>query len=148
LRPQTIWFGANDACLPARAQHVPLQKFKDNLHALVSSAEALGPATTVLLMTPPPISEPARVVSSNAKWGYDPDRVPDRKVEVTKQYAEAVKEVAETARVGIVDIYEAVESEALKIGNGDRDAGLQKFLEDGLHLTGDGYRVRRSSHPL
>lgn len=35
----TVFFGANDACLPDRCsafQHVPLHEYKQNLHSIVS----------------------------------------------------------------------------------------------------------------
>ena len=35
----TVFFGANDACLPNRCsafQHVPVHEYKDNLHSIVS----------------------------------------------------------------------------------------------------------------
>lgn len=43
----TVFFGANDACLPDRYaafQHVPLDEYKHNLRSIVSSFKVLIPA--------------------------------------------------------------------------------------------------------
>ena len=49
----TVFFGANDACLPDRYaafQHVPLDEYKQNLHSFVSSFKVpIHPFTSVSL---------------------------------------------------------------------------------------------------
>ncbi|KAE8686435.1 GDSL esterase/lipase [Hibiscus syriacus] len=42
----TVFFGANDACLPdgyAAFQHVPVDEYKQNLHSIVSSLKVPSP---------------------------------------------------------------------------------------------------------
>jgi len=136
-----IWFGANDAALPSRAQHNPIPDFTAHLRAMIDLAPARCP---VLLLTPPPISEPALLVWVRSKYG--PDSTLDRKVEVTASYAHAVRQLAAEADsparpVVLVDLYTALEDEARRIGSGDREVGLSVLLEDGLHLAAPGYKV-------
>lgn len=54
---------------------------------------------------------------------------------MTRQYAEAVKEVAVKEGVHFVDVWTAIDTKAREEG------GLAKYLSDGLHLTGAGYEV-------
>ncbi|CAM8940135.1 unnamed protein product [Rhodiola kirilowii] len=54
----TVFFGANDACLPNRCsgfQHVPIDEYKKNLQAIKR-----WPATEVILISPPPIDDEVR----------------------------------------------------------------------------------------
>ena len=50
-------------------------------------------------------------------------------------YAEAAKEVAKEAGVYAVDTWTAITQAA------EREGGLSKYLSDGLHLSGEGYKV-------
>jgi lysophospholipase L1-like esterase len=63
IRILTIWFGANDACVPPSPQHVPLPKFISNLKDMISLAKSSNstsgndtPETRILLISPPPVS--------------------------------------------------------------------------------------------
>lgn len=87
----TVFFGANDASLPDQVQahqHVPLKEYQSNLRAIcayfkvklwaylgfgclglvahlsvawVLRSQERWPSTAVILITPPPIYEPARI---------------------------------------------------------------------------------------
>lgn len=60
----TVCFGANDASLPGRAsalQHVPLPEYRDNLRAICALLAAAWPSVVVILITPPPVHDAARV---------------------------------------------------------------------------------------
>lgn len=72
----------------------------------------------------------------------------DRTCERTKEFALACAEVVQEANssnkigsVGLVEVHDAMEEVARVLGEGDRDKGLETFLNDGLHLTGEGYKV-------
>lgn len=141
VRLLTIWLGANDAAqLPTR-QHVPLARYRANLRTLVRTVAApdsprYSPATHVLLLTPPPVSEAMWARRQAAK---DPPRVLDRRFEVTRAYADAAREVAAEEGVHVVDVWTAIWEKAE-----EKEDRLSAYLADGLHLTAEGYKVRRS----
>ncbi|KAJ8699788.1 isoamyl acetate-hydrolyzing esterase [Pleurotus ostreatus] len=61
IRLLTIWFGANDACIKPSPQHVPLDKFTENIRAIVQmitspSSGYYSPDTKIILITPPPVN--------------------------------------------------------------------------------------------
>lgn len=60
----------------------------------------------------------------------------DRYFEVTKAYAESVREVARSEGVALVDVWTSLWEAA-----GEDEKSLSKFLVDGLHLNAEGYRV-------
>jgi hypothetical protein len=85
-----------------------------------------SPETRIVLITPPPV---------NTKQWVMPDS--PRVFETTKSYAEAVKEVGEKEDVPVADIWTPIFD-----GAGRSEEGCEKYLSDGLHLNGDGYKVR------
>lgn len=56
----TIWLGANDACPPEYAAHVPIARYEENLRFFVESilSEPRMEGTRIVLITPPPINVP------------------------------------------------------------------------------------------
>ncbi|KAF9009422.1 SGNH hydrolase-type esterase domain-containing protein [Cyathus striatus] len=138
MRVLTVWFGANDACIKPSPQHVPLPKFIANLKQIVSmihSSESsyYSPDTRILFMTPPPVNTYQRRADLENR---NPPLKLDRLFDTTKEYAEAVKNVAEEAKVGLVDVWSAL-WEAV----GKDEKSLSKVLTDGLHLNADGYGI-------
>ncbi|KAF1841516.1 SGNH hydrolase, partial [Cucurbitaria berberidis CBS 394.84] len=147
VRLVTIFFGANDASLPnTTGQHLPLPTFAQNLKALVQNPAIQAHANIkLLLITPPPIDE----------WAFDSWDEPGksaRKAEVARAYAEAVVQVGKELQVAVANLWSACMVEAGwddKCGgwplSGDRRAerseGLARLLTDGLHLSGDGYKI-------
>ncbi|KAI0713412.1 SGNH hydrolase [Earliella scabrosa] len=138
IRLLVIWLGANDAALPVRDQHVPLERFKANLSKFVwhvSSPESprYSPDTRVIFMTPPPVNADQWAARQAAK---DPPGPRDREFEVTKTYAEAVKEVGTKEGVAVVDLWTTIYDAAGRV-----EKELSKFLTDGLHLNEAGYAI-------
>lgn len=134
----TIWFGANDACLPFHFQHVPLEKYADNLRQfihMVSHPDSAwySPETKIILITPPPINSHQWRANLEAR---DPPLQMDRQFDVTAAYAQAVRDVGKEKNVLVVDAFQALWDVA-----GHEEQGLSKYLSDGLHLTVDGYEV-------
>ncbi|EPQ54261.1 SGNH hydrolase [Gloeophyllum trabeum ATCC 11539] len=132
----TIWFGANDACIPPSPQHVPLPTFSANLSKLINLVKSPdspyhSPSTRVILITPPPVNTYQRGADLATR---NPPLDLDRKFEVTQQYAEAVKEVGAKEGVPVVDIWSSIWEAAGKV---ERD--LSRYLNDGLHLNAEGY---------
>lgn len=91
-----------------------------------------SPETQLLLITPPPVDSSVR---NRDLAERDPPRQPDRDSERTRQFAEAVKEVAVASKLPVLDAWSLIDAAAA------RDGGLGKYLNDGLHLTPAGYQV-------
>ncbi|EIW60746.1 SGNH hydrolase [Trametes versicolor FP-101664 SS1] len=138
VRLLVIWFGANDAAPPPKAQYVPLDRFRANLRTMLWTVRApesawYSPDTRVVLMTPPPVSTGQRGRAQRAK---EPPRENDREFETTRRYAEAVSEVGKAEGVPVVDLWGRLYEAA-----GRDEVGLEGFLTDGLHLNEKGYAI-------
>lgn len=128
----TVFFGANDACLPNRCsafQHVPLREYKQNLRSIVSFLKKRWPTTRILLITPPPIDEEGRL---RHPYIENPTNEPERTNEAAGAYAKACVEVAGEFGLPVIDLW----------------AKMQQFpdwqnayLRDGLHLTRSGNQI-------
>lgn len=145
-RLMTIWFGANDAVVPGGWQHVPLERFRANLKAIVErvrdpKSKWYSPQTRIVLMSCPPVVVAARHAAQIAKWkefgsqGEHP--WPDRNPENTKKYAMAAVEVGKELGVTTLDVYHALCDAA----GSEEQSALGRFLYDGLHLNSEGYGV-------
>jgi len=134
----TIWFGANDACIPPSRQHVPLSKFSANLSRLVQIIKSpdsshYSPNTRIILFTPPPVNTYQRSADLASR---SPPLELDRKFDVTKAYAEAVKEVGKKEDILVLDTWTALYEAADR-----QEKQLEKFMDDGLHLNVAGYGI-------
>lgn len=104
----TIFFGANDAALPDRTsakQHVALDVYTNNLRSMVTYLRKEGGVRRVILITPPPVSEPHRIVHAKETYGIDLPLGSERTLEVTGRYAEACRELAREMDVPCVDLF-------------------------------------------
>lgn len=138
IRLLTIWFGANDACVKPSPQHVPLDKFTENIRTIVQmitspSSAYYSPDTKIILMTPPPVNTIQRSADLASR---NPPLALDRKFDVTKLYADAVKSVADEEKIALLDVWTTFWEAA-----GSEEA-LSKYLSDGLHPSALGYDVR------
>ncbi|GLE04882.1 hypothetical protein PINS_up013863 [Pythium insidiosum] len=122
----TLWLGANDAALPdgpSFHQHVPLEDYKKNLHALVAMFKQTAPQAKILLITPPPVDDEARRrMSKTGKL--------DRSNAAAGEYAKACKEVAAAEKIEALDLYTYF--------NAFPTAERNACLIDGLHLSKKG----------
>ena len=92
-----------------------------------------SPTTRIIFITPPPVNTFQRRADLESRV---PPLALDREFEVTKAYAESVREVARSADVALVDVWTALWEAA-----GEDERSLSKFLRDGLHLNAEAYRV-------
>ncbi|KIY51023.1 SGNH hydrolase [Fistulina hepatica ATCC 64428] len=134
----TVWFGANDACLKPSPQHVPLPQFVTNLKTIVNmvhdpQSPFYSPDTKIILITPPPVNTHERGANLASR---DPPQALDRKFDVTRSYADAVKGVAAELDLPVVDVWTTLWKAA-----GEDEHGLSKYLADGLHLNEAGYHL-------
>ncbi|PBP17839.1 ubiquitin carboxyl-terminal hydrolase 19 [Diplocarpon rosae] len=150
-----LLLGSNDACLPDNptGQHVPLEKYRANLEGILTHPSIIAHDPTILLVTPPPINEVHLQEQDFAKG----QAAVSRHQAVTAKYADVVRHIAEDAtnkKVVLVDLWAALMKEAARftpnyvddgtiIGSLEKgdNQGLRALLNDGLHLTGAGYRV-------
>lgn len=95
------------------------------------SSEYYSPKTRILLFTPPPINTFQRGAELASRV---PPQALDRKFEITKAYADAVKDVGRDLGVPVLDVWTAVFDAA-----GREEKQLAKFMDDGLHLNAEGY---------
>jgi isoamyl acetate esterase len=127
---QMIFFGANDACVPGRTQHVPLGRYIENLKVLCLHPSVVAHTAQVILVTPPPVNE-HQMDATQVEQSYP--TIP-RTAAHTKKYADACREVAKDLG------WQAFMSKAgWKEGEpltGSKDVEnneeLQKLLRDGM----------------
>ena len=121
--------GANDAALQQAqpSHHVGLAEFSANLEALVAHVRAVygASAPPVVLITPPPVDEAARVRANHERFGTPTDAPAERRLDVTAGYAAAT--VALSARLGcpVLDAFTSFQ----------QDADWRSYLDDGLHFA-------------
>ncbi|CAD6240515.1 unnamed protein product [Miscanthus lutarioriparius] len=129
----TVFFGANDASLPNQVQahqHVPLQEYQSNLRAICAYFKERWPSTAIILITPPPIYEPARI--RDMYGDDDPSRQPERSNEAAGAYAQACIAVATELNHPVIDIWTKMQ----EFPDWQTDA-----LSDGLHFTPAGNKI-------
>lgn len=132
------------------AQHVPIDKYKENLTKIITHARIQAHSPMILLTTPPPLDE-----LQMGKFDKVYARKPNRLAAVTQQYAEMAREIAhENPGVILLDLEKAIMDKAISMTDGilptdprlgtfenGKSGGLDRLLVDGLHLNGEGYRV-------
>lgn len=131
---------------------MPLAKFKSNLSFLVThQLLKVHQNLRIILITPPPCCDHILGRIERAAAPSVPSS--QRKAQTTRKYAEAVKEVGNDLQVPVVDLWTAItracgndtccDGADQVTGSLDRQRSskLSKFLYDGLHLSGEGYRV-------
>ena len=152
-----ILLGANDSCLPTSptGQHVPLEKYRENIRKIITDPCVTAHNPTILLVTPPPINE-EHLEIEDLKKGYPSIT---RQQSVTAKYAEVIREISEEfkdRKVFLLDLWAALVKEAatqthlassvdgetlLGSKSGGGDSGFRHLLVDGLHLSGSAYAL-------
>ncbi|CAG8918518.1 unnamed protein product [Penicillium salamii] len=141
----TIFFGANDACVPGHSQHVPVDQYKENLKAIIQHPATVAQNPRIILISPPPVNEYQLEGFDAAKDTPHPSRTAN----FTKLYAAAALEVAASLKVPAVDLWSAFmkptgwhEGQPL-IGSRDAPSNetFASLFTDGLHLSSAGNRL-------
>lgn len=155
-----VLLGANDAALevPENSQHVDVDKYEEYLTAIVTHPHITAHAgVKILLVTPPPLDE-MRVAELDVAAGY-PHAL--RRARISAAYAEAARRVAAAAAAApgggivLIDLWKALMDVAVaktpgfdaSLGGmlGDPACGqrghLEHLLPDGLHMSGEAYRI-------
>ena len=104
--PQTVFFGANDACLPGSSskQCCPLPEYVQNLKDIVTHPTVTAHNPRIILITPPPINE-YKLEAADREKGYVEAR---RSAENTRMYATACREVGEELGIAVLDFWSIV----------------------------------------
>ncbi|RAH70583.1 SGNH/GDSL hydrolase family protein [Aspergillus aculeatinus CBS 121060] len=145
VRLMTLWFGANDSCLPAFNQYVPLEQYKENLKRIIQHPATVAQNPRILIITPPPINEYQLEFFDKGKGNPHPTRTNQN----AKVYAEGARDLAASLGIPVVDVWTAFmtavgwkEGQPL-VGSRElpNDEKFARLFTDGLHLTGEGYRI-------
>lgn len=126
-----ILMGTNDSVLPGNPHHVPVEDFKNNLHELVRDVSTLVPSAAVIVVSPPPCSQ--QLLNDKSSKLSKSGRA--RSNEAVESYVAAAQDIVSSINlplVKFVNLYDALTETALPI---------EKYLTDGVHLSGEGYKV-------
>jgi lysophospholipase L1-like esterase len=145
--------GANDAVvpLPTTTQHVPIDRYKENLIKIITHPIIRGHNPKILLVTPPPLDE-IRTTELDLAWGHAEST---RQSKISAEYSQKARDVAaEVPGVVLIDLWQAVMDKAISMTDSfavggpllgspecGQQGGLKDLLPDGLHMSGDAYRV-------
>lgn len=152
-----VLLGANDAALPRAVdnQHVPLAQYEANLTRILTHPNIQAHAPKIILVTPPPLNG---FHLGELERESTPGAPTSRQARTTAQYVDAARRVANAVPgVVLVDLWTALMDRAIQRTPGwdmwtrsllgdeqdqnSQQAYLRELLTDGLHLTGEGYRV-------
>lgn len=103
IRILTVFFGANDACLPGNLQHVELQTYVDTIKAIFQYPlfqERAARKTHIIIITPPPINE--------HQLPQAPDGSSQRRAGITSQYARAAVQAGRAYGVHTLDFWSII----------------------------------------
>ena len=127
----TLFFGANDACIPGERQHVPVQEYGENLTRIVQDIRRIAKEQSssdidfpIIIMTPPPIDQDAWKKYLNL---FDHN---DRRNDLAREYGMEAKRVAKLLNCPVLDTWELL--------GGDNLTRFGQHLCDGLHLGESG----------
>ncbi|KAJ9150870.1 GDSL Lipase/Acylhydrolase family protein [Pleurostoma richardsiae] len=149
-----VLLGANDAAvpMPENSQHVTLERYKKNLKAIITHPNITAHKPKILMVTPPPLDE-IHITKLDLAWGWPRST---REAKISASYSEAVRQVAQDVPGTIlIDLWKALMDYAISktpgfdasLGAwlGDPACGQRGYLEhllpDGLHLSGEAYKV-------
>lgn len=150
-----VLLGANDACLPLPTNHqrVPMDEFRRNLTSIITHPTITSHKPKILLVTPPPLDE-IHLTKLDLASGH-PSAT--RKAKNSAAYSQAVRDIAaeHSDTVTLIDLWKGLMDRAVEktpgfdpssgVMLGDPECGLRGYLEhllpDGLHLSGESYRV-------
>lgn len=101
VRLVMVFFGANDACVPGNAQHVPLNEYLACLKAIAQHPSVRAHHAKILLVTPSPVDE-HQLEPDDLATGYSGLQ---RTAVNTKRYADACRDLGKQLDIPIVDLW-------------------------------------------
>lgn len=106
---------------------MPLDQYTANLRRIVQRLRDLG-VPAVVLVTPPPVSEPHRLLHVLATYGVQLETA-ERTNAAAGQYAQACRALGAELGLPVVDLWARVQAV---------EGWAERLLCDGLHLTPEG----------
>jgi len=122
-----IFFGANDASIETLTS-VPLNKYRDNLTAMVNYAKSKIKNIKIILITPPPVHEKTRRKNALKEGFIKGDQPSPNNTKNVIEYAEVIKELGKTYGIPVVDLW-------LSNNKNSFLPVRSKDFIDGLHLS-------------
>ncbi|KAI0592951.1 SGNH hydrolase-type esterase domain-containing protein [Biscogniauxia sp. FL1348] len=147
-----VLLGANDAALPlpTNTQHVPIDQYKENLIKIITHEHITAHNPKILLVTPPPLDQ-LRLEELDRAYGHEEVT---RQAAVSAAYSEMCRKVAsEVPGTVLIDLQKAIMEKAIALtpdfdtngpplGHpGGKRGALESLLPDGLHMSGEAYKV-------
>jgi lysophospholipase L1-like esterase len=138
-RIAVIQFGINDSAVdvwktpPADGPRVPLERYEANLRYFVQTLKRRN--ASVVLMTSSPLRWTPKLREMYGKAPYNPEH-PGGFNALLVPYCEAARRVAREEGAELLDIQQAFEEQARKLG-----VGVDAFLSDGMHPNDEGHRL-------
>jgi len=154
IRFLTIFFGANDARLPGTPggpdQSVPVEEYRQNIQRMVRHPAVLAHENIrIILITPPPIDERKSQKADQEKY-RSLGVMMRRSAQNTAAYAQAIRELGQELEIPVLDIHKSIlarcgySHSSTPMGGSAEvppNVSLQEFLVDGLHFSGEAYRL-------
>ncbi|KAK8026540.1 hypothetical protein PG991_003596 [Apiospora marii] len=151
-----VLLGANDAALEldTASQHVDEEDYRSNLKTIITHPNITAHSPKILLVTPPPLDEIMAEMQDKEKHGQAV-----RQAAVSAKYSDIARQVAaDVPGTVLIDLQKAIMEAAIaatpdlddkglsKAGlplgyPGSVRGGLEQMLPDGLHMSGQAYRV-------
>ena len=122
-----VFLGANDAVLDGERQHVPIDRYLENMKWIIEEIKRKFPQVPVILISPPPC-----LVEDWREHRRQQNRKCDRTEEQTANYARGLVELARELHLPVVNLIQQFQN----ISNED----LNTYFCDGLHFTAKGNR--------
>ncbi|OJD35059.1 gdsl lipase acylhydrolase family protein [Diplodia corticola] len=131
VRLMTVFFGANDACVPGGSskQHVCLEAYTQNLRAICMHECVKAHSPALIIVTPPPVNE-RKMEPVDILKGHNGLQ---RTAANTKKYADAARKVGEDLKIPVLDLHTIFMQRSPE--------ELEDFMYDGLHLTPQAYKI-------
>ncbi|KAK9450292.1 SGNH hydrolase-type esterase domain-containing protein [Limtongia smithiae] len=135
-----VFFGTNDSVMPSnKAQHTPIEKYKDNLRYITHAAQAAD--IKVILIGAGPYND--------HQWTITRPGVNDRTTIRAREYCDAAFDVAKELDIPFVPMWNLIMNDIGYDGTGPlpglREGSaknpLTKYLVDGLHYLGPAYKI-------
>ena len=136
VRIMTVFFGANDACLPGSVQYVPIDEYAACIKSIVQHDLVRRQGTKVVLIIPAPVDE--YQLSNDQRTAAN-----------TKLYADTCRRIGQELQLPMVDLWSLFMKQAGWDGRSElvgsrkceRSEVLGELLSDGLHFTAMAYSI-------
>jgi len=134
-----LQFGIDDAAIsvrkepPSGSSRIDVADYENNLRAIIGKLKAIE--IEIVLMTPNPVRSASTLRNRHANPLHHPDN-PDGMSTRLKGYAEAVRRIAASEKLPLVDVYSAFQDYPKTHGK-----PVDELLLDGIHPNSKGHEL-------